>query len=150
MKKLFLYIGLFCTFSLLPTLISAQGLKENAWRLLAKLTYSKKMDSILGFKVDVPVYSKEVQAMEGKEISIRGYIIPTDGYKSTSAFILSAFPYNMCFFCGGAGPETVIEVVCKSPIPYSADPVTLKGMLHLNGGDVNTLLYTLKNAVKAN
>ena len=150
MKKQFLYLSFFLGMFIVPTSVSAQGLKESAWRLLAKLTYTRKEDPVLGFKVDVPVYSKEVKAMEGKEITIRGYIIPTDGYKSTSAFILSAFPYNMCFFCGGAGPETVIEVVCKTPIPYSADPVTLKGTLQLNGGDVNTLLYTLKNAVKAN
>jgi hypothetical protein len=150
MKKQFLYMSFFCSLWVLPTGVSAQGLKENAWRLLAKLTYIKKEDPVLGFKVDVPVYGKEVKAMEGKEITIRGYIIPTDGYKSTSAFILSAFPYNMCFFCGGAGPETVIDVVCKTPIPYTTDPVTLKGALHLNGGDVNTLLYTLQNAVKAN
>lgn len=146
LKKIFIYV--IPLLSLRTGEISAQGLKENTWKTLAKLTYTKKLDPILEIKVDVPVYSKEVKALEGKEVTIRGYIIPTDGYKSTKEFVLSAFPYSMCFFCGGAGPETVMEVFCKDPIAYTADPITIKGILHLNNGDVNTLLYSLKNAVK--
>jgi len=51
----------------------------------------------------------------------------------------------MCFFCGGAGPETVMEVFAKEPIKYSAEPVMLKGKLELNDSDVNRLIYTLKD-----
>ena len=36
----------------------------------------------------------------------------------------------------------------KMPIVYTSEPVYLKGILRLNGSDVNRLIYTLDNAEK--
>lgn len=120
---------------------------DNLWHILGQVTYTKKYDDLLGFKVDVPVFSKEVKALEGKTITIRGYIIPVEGYKGHKEFVFSAYPYNMCFFCGGAGPETVMEVQAKSPITYTTEAITLRGVLHLNDSDINRLMYLLTDAV---
>jgi len=113
------------------------------WKTLGKITFKKEYDEIMGFKVDKPVFSKEVQALEGKVIEVKGYIIPVEGYKSHKEFVFSAFPYNMCFFCGGAGPETVMEVYSKEAIKYTAEAVTIKGKLQTNSDDINRLIYTL-------
>jgi hypothetical protein len=118
---------------------------KNTWRTLSKITFKKQYDEFMGFKVDVPVFSPEVQALDGKEITIRGYIIPTEGYKSHKEFVFSAYPYNMCYFCGGAGPETVMEVSAVEAIKYTADPVVIQGILQLNSGDINQLIYSLTN-----
>ncbi len=118
-----------------------------AWKTLSKITFKKEYDEIMGFKVDKPVFSKEVLALEDKVIEIKGYIIPVEGYKSHKEFVFSAFPYNMCFFCGGAGPETVMEVMAKEPVKYSAEAVTLRGKLKTNSDDINRLIYTLEDAV---
>jgi hypothetical protein len=123
---------------------NAASAQESLWKTLAKLTYKKQYDEMLGFKVDVPVFNEEIKKMEGKVVTIKGYIIPVEGYKGHKEFILSAFPYNMCFFCGGAGPETVMEVFAKEPIKYTAEPVTLKGKLELNSSDINRLIYGLR------
>lgn len=120
--------------------------QDNTWKTLSKITFKKKYDEMLGFKVDVPVFSEDIKAMSGKVITIKGYIIPVEGYKSHKEFVFSAFPYNMCFFCGGAGPETVMEVTSKEAIKYSAEPITIKGKLELNDSDVNRLIYGLKDA----
>lgn len=125
----------------------AQGGKKNTWKTLGKITFKKEYDDFMGFKVDVPVFSPEVKALDGKEITVKGYIIPTEGYKSHKDFVFSAYPYNMCYFCGGAGPETVMEVSAIEGIKYTADPVTIKGILSLNTGDVNQLIYTMTDAV---
>jgi len=117
--------------------------KANLWKTLAKITFKKEYDELMGFKIDVPVFSKEIKALEGKEVTIKGYIIPVEGYKSHKEFIFSAFPYNMCFFCGGAGPETVMEVFANEEIEYSAEAVTIKGKLELNADDINRLMYGL-------
>jgi hypothetical protein len=93
------------------------------------------------------VFSKEVTAYQGKEVKIKGYIVPIDGYKNHKEFILSAYPYNMCFFCGQAGPETVLEVVAKDAIKYTAEAIIIKGTLKLNDSDVNALMYSLENVV---
>lgn len=138
MKKL---LTIFAAFLFLAT--AAQAQNTNSWKTLSKITFKKQYDEFLGFKVDVPVFSNDVQKLDGKEITIRGYIIPVEGYKSHKEFVFSAFPYNMCFFCGGAGPETVMEVTALEAIEYTADPVTIKGILQLNSGDINKLIYSL-------
>jgi hypothetical protein len=124
--------------------------QENMWKTLGKITYKKQYDEMLGFKVDVPVFSKELQDLEGKTVTLKGYIIPVEGYKSHKEFIFSAYPYNMCFFCGGAGPETVVEVKAKSAVPFTADPITIRGKLSLNATDVNKLMYSLSEVEKVN
>ncbi|MDZ7879063.1 MAG: hypothetical protein U5L45_15380 [Saprospiraceae bacterium] len=144
MKKLFVLTLLFTA----TAAVAQSTLRDNTWKTLSKITFKKEYDEVLGLKIDVPVFGKEVKALEGKEVTIKGYIIPTDGYKNQSAFVFSAFPYNMCFFCGGAGPETVIEVNSKQPIIYTSEPIYLKGILVLNGADVNRLIYSLEKAQK--
>ena len=119
---------------------------ENLWKTLSRITYTKEYDEFLGFKIDKPVFGESVQALEGKEVSVRGYIIPVEGYKSHTEFIFSAYPYNMCFFCGGAGPETVMEVEASEPVEYTAEQVVLKGKLQLNADDINRLMYVLVDA----
>ena len=142
-KVLFLFLTIAAT-----TAFSQTGLKDNTWKTLSKITFKKEYDETLGMKIDIPVFGNEIKALSGKEVTVKGYIIPTDGYKNQKEFVFSAFPYNMCFFCGGAGPETVMEVNSKMPIVYTSEPVYLKGILRLNGSDVNRLIYTLDNAEK--
>jgi len=141
MKKLILLCSIF---------VLANAVQMNAqadiWKTLGKITFKKQYDEMLGFKVDVPVFSDIVKKLEGEEVTIKGYIIPVEGYKGHKEFVFSAFPYNMCFFCGGAGPETVMEVYAKEEIKYTAEPVTIKGKIGLNSGDINRLIYSLTDA----
>ncbi len=120
--------------------------QDSTWKTLGKITFTKQYDELLGFKVDVPVFSPEIKKLEGKTIQLKGYIIPVEGYRSHKEFIFSAFPYNMCFFCGGAGPETVMEVKTIHPVKYTTEPITLKGTLRLNDKDINRLMYWLEEA----
>lgn len=143
MKYLIYFFSLTMLFSTKALAQETQG----AWKTLSKVTFKKQYDDLLGFKIDIPVFSDEVKALDGKEITVRGYIVPTNGYKSHSDFVFSAFPYNMCFFCGGAGPETVMEVEAKESITYTAEVITIKGRLELNDEDPNRLMYTLRDAV---
>ncbi|MFZ4426157.1 MAG: hypothetical protein ACOYOO_03285 [Saprospiraceae bacterium] len=119
---------------------------KNLWTTLGKVTFKKQYDEMLGFKVDVPVFADEVRALNGKLVEIKGYIIPVEGYKNQKEFVFSAFPYNMCFFCGGAGPETVMEVYTRESVKYTAEAIILRGKLELNDSDVNRLMYILNNA----
>ena len=119
---------------------------QNVWKTLSKITYKKEYDELMGFKIDIPVFSDPVKELSGQEIEIKGYIIPVEGYKSHKEFIFSAYPYNMCFFCGGAGPETVMEVEASEPVEYTAEQIVLKGTLHLNDDDINRLMYLMTDA----
>lgn len=142
MRAFILFFVLFAFAS--TTSVSAQD--ANLWKTLSKISYEKKFDELLGFKVDVPVFAKEIKDLEGKIVEVSGYIVPVEGYKSHTEFVFSAYPYNMCFFCGGAGPETVMEVTSKEPVKYSTDRVKLRGKLLLNSDDINRLMYVLIDA----
>lgn len=133
-------------FYLLSFAQQQQPQTDNVWKTLSKISYKKEYDELMGFKIDKPVFGDAVKALGGKEITIKGYIIPVEGYKSHKEFIFSAFPYSMCFFCGGAGPETVMEVEAVEGVKYSADPIILKGTLKLNDKDINRLMYKLTSA----
>jgi len=129
-------------------LILAPIQSQNMWPVLSKVTYKKEYDELLGIKVDKPLFSKEVKALEGQRIQLKGYIIPTDGFKSHTEFVFSAFPYSSCFFCGKAGPETVVEVKALKAIPYTSEPITIEGRLKLNAADINRLMYQLEQVQK--
>lgn len=136
-----IWLGLILTLS-----VNMQA-QPGIWKTLGKITFTKEYDEFLGFKVDKPVFSPEVKELEGEEITIKGFIIPVEGYKSHTEFVFSAYPYNLCFFCGGAGPETVMEVYADEPIEYTAEPIVIKGVLSTNSDDINRLMYALENAV---
>ena len=138
----------YITFLVLLLSVSIQSYaQENTWKTLSKITYKKQYDELMGFKVDVPVFGEEILALEDTIIDVKGYIIPVEGYKSHQEFIFSAYPYSMCFFCGGAGPESVMDVYASEPVEYSTDQITLRGRLELNSTDVNRLMYILHDAV---
>lgn len=132
--------------SFCSAIMAQSGTTESLWKTLAKITYKKEYDEFLGFKIDKPVFSEEIKALNGKEVTVKGFIIPVEGYKGHKEFIFSAFPYSMCFFCGGAGPESVMEVVATEAVEYTAESVVLKGKLSLNSDDVNKLMYALTEA----
>lgn len=144
MRFILLSISFLClSFSSLKAQSSAQ---ESLWKTLAKITYKKEFDEFLGFKIDKPVFSEDIKSLNGKEVTVKGFIIPVEGYKGHKEFILSAFPYSMCFFCGGAGPESVMEVSAIDAIEYSTESITIRGRLKLNSDDVNELMYALTDA----
>lgn len=126
--------------------VSQDSGSGNIWKTLSRITYKKEYDEVMGFKIDKPVFSDEIKQLEGQEITVKGYIIPTEGYKSHKEFIFSAYPYSMCFFCGGAGPETVMEVVTSEPVQYTAESIVLRGRLVLNPDDINRLMYAIEDA----
>ena len=147
-KSIMKFIFLLCISLLFPAVSNGQDKAEteNLWKTLSKITYKKEYDEFLGFKIDKPVFADEVQALENTEVTVKGYIIPVEGYKSHKEFILSAYPYNMCFFCGGAGPETVMEVESLDAVEFTAEQIVLKGTLKLNADDINRLMYLLVDA----
>jgi hypothetical protein len=117
------------------------------WQYLSKIKWVSTYIPSMGGVFDLPRFSKEIKALDGVEISIKGFYMPVDA--SGKIFALSANPSNMCFFCGGAGYESVIEVIPKSGETdmkhLKTDKfIEIKGVLKLNKNDPNHLMYILK------
>ncbi|OEK06545.1 hypothetical protein BFP71_02420 [Roseivirga misakiensis] len=135
---------LFCFLSFAVPL--DQSSKPNAWKTLAKVKIEKRFDETLNYEIDYPTFSKEVKALNGKEISLDGWMIPLDELRGKNYFVLSALPFANCFFCGGAGPETVVEVFLKKDLNFTEKRIKVKGKLSVNGDDPLKLMYILEEA----
>ena len=124
------------------------GQASVGWISLADVTFEEKKeteDAILSY--NQATFGASVQKLAGKEISITGYMIPMDPMGIT--YVLSRNPNASCFFCGGAGPETVLQLNLKPSAVkrYETDDrVTFKGILTLHEKDIHTLTYVLEDA----
>ncbi len=121
-------------------------LEVDMWEVLSDVRFETKKDEFSGMVVEVPVFGEDIKALNGKKIIIKGYLLPETGYKTHKEFILSALPYNLCYFCGKAGPETVMQVYAKDAVKYSNKMIELEGVLKLNFIDPYDLPYHLEDA----
>lgn len=123
--------------------------EPNFWDTLAKVRFENRKDKS-GYDVEVPVFSPPLAAFHHQKITLKGYIIPLEELGGQGRFMLSSLPFNLCFFCGAAGPETVVEVQTSLKIPFTAKPITMEGTLLLNDKDPNHHMYILSAAKRLN
>ena len=116
------------------------------WELLKNVEFDEIWSEEFQAYYMVPKFSESVKEMDGKDVQIRGFIIPVDIVQDY--YVLSANPYSSCFFCGQAGPESVMEIqMIKKYEGLRMDQVlTFKGTLKLNVDDIYQLNYILKDA----
>ncbi len=130
---------------LLLILLNAPPSTEG-WQLFARTkfvsTYIKQYNEYFL----VPQFDAKIKQLQGTEIDLQGHYIPLD--LPAGSIVLSKNPYSSCFFCGGAGPETVAEINFKNKSPkLKPDQViTVKGKLRLNDKDVEHMTFILDQA----
>lgn len=138
---------LFFSFSLFCLSEARAQHKKIDWAFLAKVEWGEKYFEDYDETVYYPDFSKEVLALDGTQIEIQGYIIPVD--VESGYYVLSANPFASCFFCGNAGPESVMELqfIEGNKGAYKTDEIlTFKGRLKLNWDDLEHCNYILQNA----
>jgi len=115
------------------------------WQRLSHVSFEYDYIGHLQTLYAKPDFGKQVKELEGEKIEIKGYVIPIDIEKK--AYVLSAYPNRSCFFCGNAGPETVMELRFKSKhVSYKIDEVHIfRGKLQF-GKTVEELTYILEEA----
>ena len=131
---------------LLPEANAAErDFRELTWAELAdvdfKDVYLEELDSYYW----KPVFGPQVFAAEGEDVYITGYVIPVD--LDEDFYVLSRYPFANCFFCGGAGPESVVDLRFSDVDhrTYQTDErLTFHGNLRLNADDVYQMNYILE------
>ncbi|GAB5524576.1 MAG: hypothetical protein Roseis2KO_24480 [Roseivirga sp.] len=118
----------------------------NAWKTLAKVDYKTRFDELTQFEEEYPIFSEAVKALDGTEITVEGWMIPLDELRGENYFVLSSLPFANCFFCGGAGPETVMEIFSKKQIDFTEKKIKVTGKLKINADDPLRLMYILSEA----
>jgi hypothetical protein len=124
---------------------SAQILPERAgvvsWRTLAQVSSVKQGNRM------VPEFSKDILALDRKDTRVQGFMIPLDVGDKQKRFLITAVPPH-CSFCLPAGPDAVVEVVAKSSVRYTFDPIVVAGRFSVLKDDSAGLLYRLSDAAQ--
>jgi len=129
-----------------PAASPSSGPIEVDWWVLINIEYKLKYFEELDMEMYSPVFSEAVQELHGKEVVVKGYVIPFD--EEEELLSLSFNPYASCFFCGKASPASVISMYLKDEKRrYKMDDfLKFKGTLYLNHDDPNEFYYILRNA----
>ena len=140
MKVILSIIFIFCFSAFTP------GDKVDGWPVFARVKFTPTLFKKSNEYSLVPLFDQRIRSLEGTEIILKGYHIPFDLPKNQ--LIISKSAYASCFFCGGAGPESVAEVILKSNAPkLKVDQIiSVKGKLKLNDKDIDHMNFILVEA----
>jgi hypothetical protein len=129
-----------------PILVFSQNPVKITWENLRDVTFKKKWNAQENMFILEPNFGPKVTVLKGKNVALTGYMIPVD--VDANYYVLSANPFASCFFCGQAGPESVVSVKFKSNLKRfnTDDRVTINGIFTLNTDDINELNYIIEKA----
>lgn len=115
------------------------------WKILGQIKYVKKPHQDYPEGVMFPVVNPTLKTKGKKRIVMSGFIIPIDN----TTYALSKNVFASCFFCGQAGPETIMGIKFKGATPRlkTDQYVTLEGVFRYNETDVEDWIYHIEDAV---
>lgn len=154
LKKIF--VAAYCGLAIFLMSFSAKNTKkktsefyyqnptEVTWKLLGQIDFVKKKNPHYG-EVMYPMINGTLKALQGKKIKASGFIVPID----SKSYALSKNVFAQCFFCGNAGPETIMGIKFKGNTPrLKTDTyVTMEGTFRYNADDIDDWIYHIENAV---
>lgn len=118
--------------------IDPKGVNAIPWELFTETTLEKP------FKPSFPKYLKE---LEGKQVSLAGFMYPLGEDPAMAAFLFIEAPVG-CWYC--EMPETTGIVYVEMPrgqtTRYQRGLIRIIGRLHLNTDDPEDFLYAVKDA----
>ena len=94
----------------------------------------------------LPKFGNQIKAFNKQRVILEGYFIPVD--TEGNFHILSKFPFSSCFFCGAAGPESVVEIQLDKKIAKGLKTdaqLRVQGKLVLNRADFDHCNYILED-----
>lgn len=138
-------IILLCSLLLAASATIAQT-PPKMWDIFGRVKFVPKYNDKLQMELYYPQFTPEIKALAGKIIEIQGYVIPLE--TGTEYVVLSRYPYSQCFFCGGAGPESISAIFFKAkPKNLKLDRyIAVKGKLELNETNIDMFNFILKDA----
>ncbi len=117
------------------------------WKTLEDIDFEEKFVKELDDYMLFPKFPNAIKQLAGKVVDVKGYVVPID--KRGEIIALSANPYDACFFCGKAGPASVMTVKLRTKNPsLKLDQfLTFRGKLKLNDSDFKEFYYIMEDAV---
>ena len=102
------------------------------------------MDRNLSSKI---TYITGVKALDGKEVTISGFMLPLEAKDRFSHFLLSKNAPS-CAYCPPSSSNEVIEIFSSKPVAWKENLITLSGTLILVNDGGKGVFFQIKNAVE--
>jgi tetratricopeptide (TPR) repeat protein len=129
-------VGAFDASALPP--ISARGINVLPWELFTDTCIEKPFR---------PVFTDYLRQLDGKQVSVTGFMYPLRDEAETGAFMFIENPVG-CWYC--EMPETTgivyVEMPAGQTAPLRRGLVRVVGRLTLNGNDPEDFLYAIRDA----
>ena len=109
------------------------------WETLAQVSVTRQKDRY------VPEFSKQIVALDNREVRLRGFMLPLEAGARQKRFLLSAQPPE-CAFCMPGTAEQFAEVQARLAVKYVTDPIIVSGKFMLVRDESGGLLYRLTDA----
>jgi uncharacterized protein len=123
---------------------SGSGLMQSndqIWKNFGKCKV--KIDKDLSYNI---TYIPEVKALQGKEITISGFMMPLEAKEKFSHYLLSKNAPT-CAFCPPGAPNEVVEVFSIKPTAWKENLITISGTLVLVNDKQKGVFFQMKDAV---
>jgi hypothetical protein len=118
--------------------VRADGLNALPWNVLAMTTLDRQFR---------PTFPKYLRELEGKQVSLSGFMQPLGEGLDMGSFLLIEYPVG-CWYC--EAPDIVAMVLIEMPPGrtqrFGRDQVEVTGRLKLNRTDPEDFLYSLRDA----
>ncbi|MSR53040.1 MAG: DUF3299 domain-containing protein [Gemmataceae bacterium] len=118
--------------------IRPEGINPLPWVVLSETTVEKPFR---------PRFHKHLQQLDGKKVSLTGFMQPVTMDIEVSGFLLIEYPIG-CWFCETPEPAGLlyIEIAGGKTVPVKRGRVKVEGTLKLNSSDPEDFLYTIIRA----
>jgi hypothetical protein len=110
------------------------------WSVLTAVKTKTEKNRVL------PAFEPQQLVLNDKKQRVQGFMMPLEPGEKQRHFLLSSVPLS-CSFCTPGGPESMIEVRTRVPVPVTIDPVVVEGRFSVLKDDPYGLYYRITDAV---
>lgn len=131
-----------------PHLADHRPLMNPVWEAFNELAYEEVFGEA-GSVIYKPYFSRNLRKLNGKTVSIQGYMIPKEPVRHHEIFLLSVLPVFQCMFCGKDGIPPMVQIILANgnKLQFTQEPLTIRGVVFLNTNDDGATEIQLRDAV---
>ncbi len=94
----------------------------------------------------LPEFTPTIWAFNGTPVRIQGFMMPLEPGERHRRFLLASVPLT-CAFCVPGGPESMLDVRTRNPVPYRMAGLVVQGVLQVLPDDPQGLYYRMSDAI---
>ena len=115
--------------------------KDNMWTTLGKTKVSLDEKEY----TYTAKYPPEVKALNGKQITIKGFMLPIEATEKFKHFILSERTPT-CPYCPPGEPNEIVEIFTAKPVKWNEGLITVTGKFALINNQNFGMFFKIDNA----